>query len=170
MNENSKVEKACKDAFNFLEIEYGFKRHPTKRESHGIELTYKNNSAGLTIFIDFHEFYPFCTIHRLVDGKIPSSPGEIRPDTLLNSFDLDDIVSLRSKGSLIPSLSLETDYDQTRLIASVLKQAENLRAFAKDVLLSDFSVFLELDKIVKKRAKAAAFEKWGEEARSWGWS
>ena len=88
---------------------------------------------------------------------------------LLHGFDLDDVVTYRAKESLIPQYKLETKFDTDLLEDIVLKQSENLKNYASDILNGDMSIFPELDKLVKERAKHAAFQKWGDKAEEFGW-
>ena len=160
----------CKRYFNFLENDYGFYVEDQRADTWVYEIIFKNNFVAVTLTFELRDFYLFVKLSKLRAGELPPKPGEIRPETLLESFDLDDIVTIRSKESLIPPYQLNTKFDEVLLEDIVKRQGANLKLFAADILEGDFSLFSELDKIVKNRAKQAAIQKWGDDAAKFGWS
>jgi hypothetical protein len=95
----------------------------------------------------------FIMLCRMVNGKLPPYPIFVRRETVLNWFDLEDIVALKE-----PSIELEQDFADSdnptaKELAENLKvYAGALKKYAKDILSGDFSSFAKLEKIVKKRA------------------
>ncbi len=71
---------------------------------------------------------------------------------------------------VLQKFSLESSSQYSVLQMFLLMLVVNLKKFAKDILGGDFSSFLELDKIVKDRARIAAFQKWGKKAEEFGWT
>jgi hypothetical protein len=164
------LSQICGKHFKFLEKKYGFVLVKEAVDSLSYEFWYKSNTVGIKVKFEFPDFYLFVKLCRLQNEGFPPKPGEIRPETQLESFDLDDVLTIRSKESLIPSYSVDTKFDKALLEDVVRKQAINLKKFATDIIKGDFSLFPELDKIVKKRAKQAAFQKWGDKAADFGWN
>ena len=169
MIEIEKFEQICKSYFNFLKSNYGFHLVTTIEDDCSYEILFKSTLVGVSLTFEFRDFYLFVKLCRLQNGEFPPKPGEIRPDTLLKCFDLDDVVLIRSKESLIPPYQLDTKFDEALLESIVKRQADNLKLFTKDILKGDFSLFSELDKIVKDRARKAAIQKWGNKAAEFGW-
>ncbi len=71
----------------------------------------------------------------------------------------------------IQQLQPDKPFPEEGIEGIVVRHAQNLRNHATDVLRGDFSVFEDLDRIVKGRARDFAIEEWGEQkARELGWS
>jgi hypothetical protein len=170
MINKKKFTHICKSYFNYLTSDYDFHLVSTEEDDWGYEILFKTNAVGVSLTFEYRDFYLSVKLCRLQKGEFPPKPSEIGPDTLLECFDLDDIVLLKSKESLIPPHKLDTKLDNTLLDSIIQRQAENLKKFAKDILGGNFSLFLELDKIVKDRARTAAFQKWGKKAEEFGWT
>jgi len=170
MKVDNQAKQLCLKYFAFLEKIYNFSLITKMTEPNAATIYYKSDAVGIILKIDPLEFYLFVTLCRLVDGSFPSKTGEITPSTVINCFDLDDIVVLRSINSLIPEYTTNNKNLSISLEEIIIRQAKNLRNYADDILRADFSIFTELDKIVKKRARQFAIKKWGERATEFGWS
>lgn len=168
MSEKSLMQ-LCRISFKFLSDEFGFDPVESRSGSSSEEYALKNRTTGVRITADFREFYVFVAVCRLQDGDFPDSPGEICPDTVLHCYDLDDLVALRAPHNQLPPLGSGTQFGEALINGMILRQAENLRVCAADVLTGDFTVFDELDRVVKARAKEAALQKWGDRAHEFGW-
>ena len=169
MLKRKELKQLCKRYFEFLYEDHGFRLEGERSDSWGYELLLTNNTVGVILTFEYREFYLFVKLCRLRDGAFPPKPGEIRPETTLDSFDLDDIVSIMSPGTSIPPYELNTKLDLEFLEDVVKKQSDNLRRYGIDIVNGDFSIFPELDKIVKERARKAAIQKWGDKATDLGW-
>ena len=167
---NEQLLKVSKSHFSFLSADHDLDQVYEKSKKSGFRVLYKNQVVGVELTFELREFYLFVRVVRLRGGEFPSSPGEIQPDTNLDIFDLDDIVNLRSPKSLVTPYSGSAALDFAFFDQIVAAQAENLRVFASDILDGDFSIFTELDRIVKERAREAAFQKWGRRAVEFGWT
>ena len=154
----------CEKHYSFLCDKYMMERVSTAAADWGYEACFKNEKVGVILSFEMRDFYLFAKLVELQNGEVPRHPGEITPATLLYSFDLDDLVTLRSKKDLIPQFEPNTIFDLSLFNQIFAKQAENMKRHAGDVLAGNFSVFSELETIVKKRARDAAFRKWG-----WVW-
>jgi hypothetical protein len=160
---------ACGQRFAFLTAELGFRVIDDRIEDWGFEKRYRASRVGVVLHFEVREFYLFVRVARLSDGKFPPRCGEIRMDSDLNTFDLDDIVALRASQSLIPQYGCKTRFDPALFEQITNRQAENLRLYAGDILEGDFSSFVELEKIVKSRARDAAIQKWEAISVEFGW-
>jgi hypothetical protein len=170
MTANNQVKQLCIKYFNFLEKEFNFKLVKQTAKTGINKLIYKTNAVGIILVFEPREFYLFVSLCKLINGDFPIKSGEIAPTTVINCFDLDDVVTLRSKISLVPDYASKNSYKSITLDELFKIQSENLRNFAFDIIQADFSIFVELDKIVKKRARQFAIHKWGDRAAEFGWS
>lgn len=116
------------------------------------EAVYVNDTTGLSVSVDWSEFRPFVRLHVLVGGELPPEPFSYATGPQLQSFDADDLLILRAGGgSPVGKMLGERDnYAAARLVAEYAKALEQ---HAADVLSGDFTVFEELDRIVKTRAR-----------------
>lgn len=154
--------RICDEAFLFLN-EYEMCCVMEKYDRDSYEIHYTNKVVGVAVIFEFRDFYPFVKLAKLENGCFPLVSGEIQPETVLNSFDLDDIVGMRSCKSLIPCFDSKTVFNSLLIKKLLCHQANNLRLYAKDILNADFSLFPALEKVVKRRAKKAAIDKWGDD-------
>ena len=120
------------------------------------EAVYVNETTGLSVSVDWSEFRPFVRLHQLVDGALPPEPVSYATGPQLRSFDADDLLIVRAGGgSPVGKMLGERDnYAAARLVAEYAKALER---HATDVLSGDFTVFEELDRIVKTRARGMTY-------------
>ena len=148
----------AKKEFKFLVLNYNFKLIKCYKEDWGYVLIYLNNDVGVKITYEYREAYIFIMLYKLIAGKLVENPLSIRTDSTLYGYGLDDIVNLRNPSDLIKPAN---QYDSNSifhkmnegLTSYVAVFANNLRKYANDVLLGDFKIFKELDKVVKDRVK-----------------
>ena len=151
-------EQIVKNEFGFLESDFGFTLSESKKEGWGYKMIYRNNTTGVKIIHEYRESYIFILLYQLVNGKLIEDPRDIKEDTVLHSYGLDDIVNLRDPSALInPTYDYPDDskfHDKEKGMSTYVSAfARNLKTYAEDVLSGDFTIFPELDKIVKERAK-----------------
>jgi hypothetical protein len=159
----------CAREFSFLETDFGFRVVAQDSSDVSLTLSLKNSTTGIRVSYEFRECYVFVKICRLLDDNFAPAPGELRPDTILYCYDLDDLLSVRSPESIVPSYQPQTVLNDELVESVISQQAKNLRQYAQDLLQGDFSIFEKLDKIVKERAREAAFRKWGPRASEYDW-
>jgi hypothetical protein len=82
--------------FHFVEEEFSFERRSSGRTSNSSHVTYTNGTTGVHVGLEPREGGIFIDPSRLVDGNVPAAPIFIKSDSVLNSFDLDDVLILRS--------------------------------------------------------------------------
>jgi hypothetical protein len=150
-------DKIAKEKFNFLENEFSFKLFKCKKEDWGYELIYLNKTTGVKIDYEYGHAYLFITLYKLVNEKFQENPLIIKSDSKILGYSLDDIILLKDPECIIkPAYEYGKDskyYDQEMgLTFYISDHAKNLIFYAKDVLLGDFKIFDNLEKIVKDRA------------------
>jgi hypothetical protein len=155
--------------FGFLVRDFGFSTQPLLRRRDIAERRYRRDPIGVIVAIDLQETFTFVQVCRLVDGSFARAIGEIRPDTVLNCFDLNDLVELHDPSKVVRGYYPERPEPEGGLEGITKRQAENLRDIGGAVLSGDFSEFATLESKVKARAKRFAIEKWGPRAKEFGW-
>lgn len=138
----------CNTIFGYLEKEYGFKETKNEENRFGYYITYQNSTTAIRISYEPMECGVFVLLSRLINDDIPKYPVFIKPETIINSFYLDDIIKLKM-------LSSEKELRNTSLLnekelETVMNEcAHNLKQYATDILKGNFKLFEELDVIVK---------------------
>lgn len=144
------------NAFNFLKTEYGFKLIKSKKESFGQSILYMNTATAVKLVFERRESYLLIVLYRLVNGVLIEDPLIIRKDTVLHGYGLDDVILLRNPSAVVGSTyqyPKESNYhDPLNGWSYYINDcAINLNKYAFDILRGDFTIFPELDKVVKKR-------------------
>lgn len=138
----------CRKYFGFLIEEAGFREAKKESSSWGHILYLKNETTAVRISLEWEYPGVFVHLYRLVDGKIVENPVIIRQEDELTNYSMDDLLAIRA-----PELGLSPIFHQPNEIEGKLQSyASAVRDYAMDVLGGDFTVFTELDKIVKQRA------------------
>jgi len=159
----------CENAFGTLVAHFDFRRTIARKESAGV---YKydliNDTTAVRVVYEQREWRFFVQLCRLVRHEICPGPGEMRPDSVLHCYSLDDLLALRKpRYEFEPQ---ETSGDQSASPDVMIhRYASDLATYGADILNGDFRVFVDLDRIVKNRARLAAHLKWGERAKEFGW-
>ena len=144
--------RLCRKAFQFLEKEYGCAMVSVEDNVYRTCLTYQNQTTAVIISFEPREGGIFVRLVRLVNGKILPYPITIKDDTPLHGYYLDDLVMLRNPLSRIDRPPID-DLQKANVLSGVFTQhAKALRAYGGEILNGNFSVFSELEKIVKTRA------------------
>ena len=151
-------EEHCRRIFKpVLEVKFGSKIVAIEHGDYGDLINYQNETTGITIYNEPRDGI-FVSLSRLVDGKIPEYPLQIKTDTPLNTYYLEDIISFNtSKKSIgkkiknyLRKLNFPLKFD---LAKTLTRYATELEEYAVDILDGDFKDFPELEKIVKRRAR-----------------
>jgi hypothetical protein len=120
------------------------------------EAVYGNDTTGLSVSVDWSEFRPFVRLHELVDGEVPPETVPYAAGAQLRSFDVDDLLILRAGGGS-PGGKMLGERDNIAAGRLVAEYARALEQHAADVLAGDFTVFGELDRIAKTRARGMTY-------------
>ena len=146
-------ERTCKKEFGFLNAEYGLKMTNIEKDVYGCYATYSNDVVAVEISFSMKDGGIFIMLCRMVNGELPAQEIFVRSDTVLNRFDLEDIVDLKNPSIDLKPVFADPDNPTAKELAENLKvYAEALKKYAKDILSGDFSSFAELEKIVKRRS------------------
>lgn len=123
----------------------------------GVTVIYKNNKVAVSITLSEKYGGILIDLIRLKNKEIPIHPVEIDQTTELNEFDFEDLLYIRNPALKIEKPSLDDlvfNLGREKVVERVLKRyAEALRIYAKDILKGDCSIFHQLERIVKERAK-----------------
>jgi hypothetical protein len=139
----------CRKYFGFLSEEFGFREAKKESSSWGHILYFKNDTTAVRVSLEWEYPGVFVHLYRLVDGQVVENPIIIRQESELTNYSVDDLLSIRA-----PELGLSPIFGHSDEIEKKLESyASAVRAYAADVLEGDFTVFAELDKIVKRRAQ-----------------
>lgn len=115
----------------------------------GFERTIQNGTTGVRFqWAPREEKGWHVLIARLRGGEFPKHPITIRPDTVLDRFDLRDLGVLRinsTDGALRRKLTDDQPLTASECIDLILQ-------CCGDVLLGDFAIFSDLDHIVRGRS------------------
>lgn len=146
------------EQFKFLKSEYGFRLLKCEKKDWGYELIYLNNTTGVKVTYEYQAAYIFIMLYQLENGELRENPRNIDDSTTLYGYGLDDLVGLRNSHALIkPAYEYGEQskyYDKDNgLSLYVAAFANNLKTYGKDILSGDFTIFPELNKIVKGRIK-----------------
>lgn len=144
----------AQEKFKFLESVYSFKLSKCEKENFGYELLYLNDTTGVKITYEYREAYIFIMLYQLIKGELHENPRNIMNNSIIYCYSLDDLIRLRNPKALIrPAYEYEekSEYynvaDGLSLYVSAF--ASNLKTYAK----GDFTIFSELNMIVKKRVE-----------------
>ena len=148
----------AQDQFKFLVSDFDFKLSRHVKEEWGYEMIYLNDKTGIKITYEYREAYVFIILFQLINGKIKENPRRIEEKTVLYGYGLDDLIGLRNPQALIKPAYEYGDnskyYDpKNGLSHYVAEFANNLKEYAIDILKGNFTIFSELDKVVKERIK-----------------
>lgn len=155
MNKNS-YSDLFKNAFLFLIEDYQFSIIDQSDEEWGHKMVLKNSSTGIEVTYEIREAYVNIMLYRLIDGEILENTSRaIRNNDSINGFNLDYFVKVRNPNDLIRPAYEYGEYSEFYegnhgLSKYVSKFADNLKNHAEDILIGDFKVFTQLDKVVKE--------------------
>lgn len=155
---NTKFKIIAEEKFSFLTSDFKFKLIKSHGYNWGYELLYLNEVTGVKIIYEYREAYIFITLCELLDGKIIENPFKIEEDSILYCHSLDDVINIRHPSDLVKpayQYSKESKYydEQNGLALYVATIANNLKKYASDILLGNFSIFKKLDRVVKDRVE-----------------
>lgn len=136
--------------FRFLVDEFGFKKKANKTDVEVYRLHYETKTTAVEIGFEWRDQY----INVLLGRRDKKPPERMpRPEDELLAFSLEDLLKLRTG-----KYAIDQDRFGKALTRKDIKEilntyARGLREHGTDVLQGDFSIFPELEKIVRKRMK-----------------
>jgi hypothetical protein len=139
--------------FQFLVDEFGFNKKANKTDVEVYRLPYENETTKVEVGFDWREQYIYVLLGRR-DGKKPEGkPIMPRPEDEIVAFNLEDLLKLRTGKYAIAQDRFGRALTRKDIKEILSTYAGALREHAGDVLQGDFSIFPELEKIVRKRMK-----------------
>lgn len=150
------LEIIFEETFGFLLTDYNFCISFSKQEGWGYHLIATNSTTGIEIEYEFKEAFIQIYLYKLVDGKIVKNVSSaIKNDEPIMGFGLGWIIQLVNPTDKIrPAYEYKEEpsfYDNKnglRNYASFI--ASKLKRYASDILKGDFSLFGDLDTLVKE--------------------
>ena len=146
-----KYKELIRKHFSFLIDDYGFKEISIKNDVWGVRVEFCNLTTGIRAGYWVREGGFRVQLFRLVNGEIQENPLDINDDSVLNQYDLSMLLSNRD-----PDFTKKAIQKQSETIEDVdaIKEvATDLRIKAQDILLGDFTIFSEIEKIVKDNVR-----------------
>jgi hypothetical protein len=128
----------CREEFQFLEDEYGFRPVSTQSGEDTRHVIYKNDTTGVGVYYEFRDAATWVVLMRLLNGTLPEYGDPV------NTHGLHLFVRLRSSIPPTPEQWIPPPLPPSELTKRLRKNAAALRTYADDVLHGDFSVFPEL--------------------------
>lgn len=139
--------------FQFLVDEFGFKKRARKTDAGVYSLRYETKTTEVAIGFEWRDQYIYVSLGRR-DRMKPGEKGKMpRPEDELISFDLEDLLKLRTGKYAIGEDRFGRALTRKDVKEILTTYARGLREHGADVLQGDFSIFPELEKIVRKRMK-----------------
>jgi hypothetical protein len=152
----------CIQSFAFLVSEFGYRIISKAPEARGFAVGFGGDQVGVMVTFALRD--PLATFVCLLDdGKLPGSPGEIRADTKIKRFHLEDIEALSGiepPSQPVYGLPGKDQFDG---------EARRLRAVAATLLRGGLELVPALQQQVLDRAREFAVIKWGPHASDFGW-
>ncbi|MEN6391639.1 MAG: hypothetical protein ABFD04_14600 [Syntrophomonas sp.] len=144
----TKFADRIRKSFLYLETKYNFELIKSQKDPFGEYVLYKNSTTAVQIRYEWREKKLFILLIRLINDQIPEYPHFIKLDTKLNHFYFDDVMTLVLNRPLKKNeMDSEMDFEK-----SIKFYSKALEEYGRDILMGDFKVFSELEKLVKKRA------------------
>ena len=157
----------CDEAFKHLRKQFRLLKVKRSAKRDVFKYFCANQTSGVVVIYEFTRHYIGVQVCRLINGEFPASPGEVGHDTVLNCYDVGDVLSIRSPDEWKEFRFQTTSFGLVK--PELIKYASCLERHCEDILNGDFLLFQQLDAIVKDRAREAAFQKWGKRAHEFGW-
>lgn len=123
-------------------------------EAHFCRVAFSNEHIGLDVAIDWMEFRPFIRVVRLKDGTLPALDEALELERPIGSFDVDDLLLLRSVSSA-PMGHMLAERSTPAVEQMLSGYVRLLIEHIVDVLLGNLSEWPQLDAMVRRRAEQA---------------
>ena len=153
--------RICEEALRTLMEEYGLAR--TRVDDPGgymyYTVIYQNETTALRVYFEWRDIYLSVQICRLVDGQVQKESHAFNKEW--TSFEVEDLLTVRAPGfdqsPLLATRSWEDFKGEDAILDDVRQKLEiyavALREYGGDILRGDFSIFPQLDKLVKQKVK-----------------
>jgi hypothetical protein len=146
-----------KDAFAFLQDDYGFSLESSGDERWGAQLIYRNpdRQVGIKLVYDFSNAFVFVFVYRLIEGELIDNELPITDESEITCLDLNDLLDERRKMKPAYDYSEDSAYfDESHGLKNyVMEFANRLENEGRPFLQGDFSRLPEAEMIIKARAR-----------------
>ena len=151
----------CEETLRPLLDEYGLAR--TRVDDPGgymyYTIIFQNETTALRVYFEWRDIYLSVQICRLVNGQLQEGSQPFNREW--TSFAVEDLLTVRApdydQKLLLVSRSWEDFTGEDAILEDVRQKLEIyaavLREYGGDILRGDFSIFPQLDKVVKQRVK-----------------
>lgn len=154
-----KYKYACRESVKkVLGDEFELIKGPNEHNGNSPKAYFTNGNLGLKFELEVRENFVFLFIAKITDGNFPMFPRPVLPDSKIEEFDITDLLTIRApKAILLPGSNF-------RCLEFLLERhCENICLYCQDLMKGDFSVFIELENIVKNRACFYGIKQYGVE-------
>ena len=150
--ESIKFRNLIMNSFSYLISDFDFKLKKEEDNDSGYYITFMNDTTGVRISYVPRDGGAKILLYKLINGELPEYPIFINDDTELNQFYIFDLIVLRNPNYKkdFPGIFNSNKYIEMEAIE---EYGTAVKEYAADILRGDFTVFSELEKIVKARAR-----------------
>jgi hypothetical protein len=149
-----KFEVFAREAFCFLENDYGFKLVKTVRDRFTAFMLYQNLTTGIEIEFDPRENQIWLMLYRLIDGQLPKYDRVSDLDhDMTNRFDLDTLLEFKAPHLLATQKGQRIMLSEHDMQASLVEIAAALRQYGEGILTGDFADFVDLGRLKQERLR-----------------
>jgi hypothetical protein len=119
-------------------------------------IIFQNEQAAVRVYFEWRERYLSVEVCRLVNGKVQRNPESL--DGEWTCFHVGDLLNVRApeydqSALLLPEEWVSEEVTMDEIGQSLDGYADALHRYGGDIFRGDFTVFPQLDKIAKQRAK-----------------
>jgi len=143
------------EKFQYLVDEFGFRRGPKRSEGGLYRVLYESEKTAVELGFEWNEQYVYVELFRLINGKIQENPIVIQPNSELTVHNLEDLIGIRASGMMPGREHINKPITVDTLDQVLTHYSRALKEVGGDVLAGDFTVFRELESIVKARISPA---------------
>jgi hypothetical protein len=160
------LELLFREVFGFLLDEFNFRIILSKSDNFGYYMTVLNPTTGIELEYEIRECFVNIVLYKLIDQKlVKRTNSAIIDGTPITGFSFDWILALRNpEVEILPTYKYEEYsifHDKEIGFKAYLSMiAQKLKEYASDILKGDFSIFPELDVMVKEHWKDYYIEKY----------
>jgi hypothetical protein len=134
----------CREKLRFLEEEHGFRLAARSADYHAAEVTYQNQTTGVSVYYEYRDGAVWAVLRRLVQGRLPGYEDRV------NAHGLWTLQALRDPAYDATPKMGSGPLTDAQMQTEITAIAEALRKFAPDILAGEFSVFPELARIERQ--------------------
>lgn len=159
----AKLARDCIEAFSYLMTEFGYRVDRSTASRRGFSVRFAGPTVGVEVAYQVRDPLTV-TVSILDSGVFPICPGELSATTPIDRFDLIDIEVVSGAPGCDDLVAFSVPDVHT-----LGEYALRLRMSADELLTGDLGSVPALRRRILKRARAAAFDKWGSDAEQMGW-